>query len=270
MPYPFKFSKDESFEESSESLIEHDPRLKKRTNRTCNWSFLRIVLMVIAIAVATIELIVFETIFVHFSSRDEPPQLLGELNKLVPDFPVRQVLFRKDSTATWDHKTEKSRNATRDNWLSYVPRGNGFIAVNNTNSYNLPDPILFRGQNAYSMAVFHQLHCLYTIMDMYTEMSITAGHRRRESGKHDHNHDHGNNSHQDGNQGSTHRHNHVDHCFRYLRQSLLCCGDTALEGQDPNTDALGTDGTGAVHVCKDFDAIRSWADGNRLVDSKHP
>ena len=38
--------------------------------------------------------------------------------------------------------------------------GNGFIAVNNTERYNLPDPILFQGKNAYSIAVFHQLHCL--------------------------------------------------------------------------------------------------------------
>lgn len=105
-------------------------------------------------------------------------------------------------------------------------------------------------------------------MDMYTEMSISSGHRRRGSGQHEHSHDHA--SHPAESDGNTHRHNHVDHCFRYLRQSLLCCGDTALEGQDPNTDTLGTDGTGAVHVCKDFDAIRSWADGNRLVNSKHP
>jgi hypothetical protein len=41
--------------------------------------------------------------------------------------------------------------------------GNGFIAVNNTDSYNLPDPILFQGQNAYSIAVFHQLHCLVCV-----------------------------------------------------------------------------------------------------------
>ncbi|KAM3504765.1 hypothetical protein MY10362_003374 [Beauveria mimosiformis] len=63
-------------------------------------------------------------------------------------------------------------------------------------------------------------------------------------------------------------HRHVDHCFRYLRQSLLCCGDTALEGQDPNTDKAATNGVGAVHMCKDFEAIRSWAEDNRLVDDK--
>ncbi|KAL7929242.1 hypothetical protein V8C35DRAFT_315892 [Trichoderma chlorosporum] len=43
-------------------------------------------------------------------------------------------------------------------------------------------------------------------------------------------------------------HGHIQHCFRYLRQSLMCCGDTALEGQIPNSNISGTDGTGAVHV----------------------
>lgn len=143
MPYPFP--KGESFEESSESLIEHGP-LKERTNRTCHWSPFRIALAVVAIIVAAIELVVLETIFVHLSYHDQAPELLSELNKLVPDcklsrnmrvsggefeldqrlpimvVPVRQVLFRKDSAATWDHRSEKSRNATRDNWLSYVPR----------------------------------------------------------------------------------------------------------------------------------------------------
>jgi hypothetical protein len=222
----------------------------------------------VAVAVAIIELVVLETIFVFLTSHEEAPQLLSELNKLVPEFAVRQVLFRKDAAATWDHQSQESRNATRDDWLSYFPRGNGFMAVNDSNRYTLPDPIMFRGQDAYSIAVFHQLHCLYTIMDVYNDMSSSAGHHRRDPGGHDHEH---NSAQQDVDQEENmHRHNHVDHCFRYLRQSLVCCGDTALEGQDPNTDTLGTDGTGAVHVCKDYDAIRSWADGHRLVDSKHP
>lgn len=72
-------------------------------------------------------------------------------------------------------------------------------------------------------------------------------------------------SHQD-----SHSYNHVDHCFRYLRQSLICCGDTALEGSYPNTDAASTDGTGSIHVCEDFAVIRSWGDSNWLVTAKPP
>lgn len=94
-------------------------------------------------------------------------------------------------------------------------------------------------------------------MDVYNQLSSPASELPRDS-----THEHDSHSHQ-------HSHNHVDHCFRYLRQSLLCCGDTALEGQDPNTDTQGTDGTGAVHMCKDYDAIRDWAERNRIVDTKH-
>lgn len=63
-------------------------------------------------------------------------------------------------------------------------------------------------------------------------------------------------------------HNHIDHCFRYLRQSVVCCGDTALEGQDLNHPELSaTDGTGAVHLCKDYRALKGWAEERRLTKS---
>lgn len=57
---------------------------------------------------------------------------------------------------------------------------------------------------------------------------------------------------------------HIDHCFRYLRQSLVCCGDTALEGQNPRAKIPDTDGTGATHLCKDFEKVRAWAQERRL------
>lgn len=66
-----------------------------------------------------------------------------------------------------------------------------------------------------------------------------------------------------------HRHDmrrHVDHCFRYLRQSIVCCGDTALEGQNLKVTIPDTDGTGATHLCKDIEQIRAWAEQRRLSD----
>ncbi|KAK5996528.1 Oxidase ustYa [Cladobotryum mycophilum] len=251
---PAHFVDDESDHGSNEFLIEHKSSAKNRKSR--RWSLSWTSLAILALFIGVTELIVLETIFVQLSSQNQGPPLLGELNNLVPNFFVRQVLFRKDPSATVDHHTEASKNATHDNWLSYLPRGNGFIAVNDTKKYTLPDPILFRGHEAYSIAVFHQLHCLYTIMDVYNNLANPASKLQRDSAHHG-------DSHPD-----SHTHNHVDHCFRYLRQSLVCCGDTALEGQDPNTDTFGTDGTGAVHMCKDFEAIRSWADEHRIVDGR--
>ena len=147
--------------------------------------------------------------------------------------------------------------------------GNGFIAVGSTSDYKLPPAIDYKEENAYSIAMFHQLHCLvrdrsgrlnvsvnirfqYTIMSTYNEFTGGSA-RSRATPEHD---IHPN-------------HNHIDHCFRYLRQSILCCGDVALEGQDPNSRDPATDGSGAIHVCKNFDDIRNWAEERRLTNSKH-
>lgn len=111
----------------------------------------------------------------------------------------------------------------------------------------------------FPFAPFFNGRIQYTIMDVYNEMTSPAPPHQKDSAQHDHH------SHQD-----SHSHNHVNHCFRYLRQSLICCGDTALEGSYPNTDAASTDGTGSVRVCNEFEVIRSWGDSNRLVTAKHP
>ncbi|GAO17431.1 uncharacterized protein UV8b_06025 [Ustilaginoidea virens] len=249
------FTKDESERASSEFLIDENfPR--KKTKRWSQRPF-RHFCIVLGLLVGVFELVVLETFFVHISWQSKSPSALGELNALVPNFPIHPVLFRHDPMATIGRNDENSRNATQENWLSYIPRGNGFIAVNNAEKYTLPDPIPFRGKSAYSIAVFHQIHCLHAIMNVFNELTRPASKHARDS-------DRGHDGHMD-----SHAHRHIDHCFRYLRQSLVCCGDTALEGQDPNTKAAGTDGTGAVHMCRDFDGIRAWAEEHRIVDTKH-
>ncbi|WPJ66267.1 hypothetical protein SMAC4_12986 [Sordaria macrospora] len=201
--------------------------------------------------------------------------LAGEMNGLVPEFKVKPVVFGKDPLATSDHKTEASRNATEDNWRGYMPAGNGFIAVENPSQYTLPQPIEFHDQAVYSMSVFHQLHCLHTIMRSYNSLSelkppsapTTPNHhhdthppQRRDS--------HHPPPHQPKPEHK-HSHKHIDHCFRYLRQAIICCGDTALEGQDLNhPDLKATDGTGAVHLCKDYGGLKGWAEGRRVTDKE--
>lgn len=64
---------------------------------------------------------------------------------------------------------------------------------------------------------------------------------------------------------------HNDHCFNYLRNALLCCGDTTLEGQAQTPrfrDVPGTDGTGAVQVCRNYVEIGTFAEAARLVGAK--
>jgi hypothetical protein len=50
---------------------------------------------------------------------------------------------------------------------------------------------------------------------------------------------------------------HSAHCFDYIRQALMCAGDTTLEGK---TEA--GPGWGSVHECVDYDALLEWANEN--------
>jgi hypothetical protein len=53
---------------------------------------------------------------------------------------------------------------------------------------------------------------------------------------------------------------HLDHCFDYVRQMLLCGGDMALAGEDlPN----GSSHLDVSHVCKKFDDMYVWLDEHK-------
>lgn len=87
-------------------------------------------------------------------------------------------------------------------------------------------------------------------------------------------HDHGSSS-QGKHENDHHEHNvggdpnqvqdpipdHVEHCFDYLRQSIMCAGDMTIEhalepplGEKRET----TDGWGVKHQCKDWNEIMNW------------
>ena len=63
---------------------------------------------------------------------------------------------------------------------------------------------------------------------------------------------------------------HVGHCFEYLRQSIMCCGDMALEGEQTTFPEgwRGSDGWDAKHVCKDYSQVYNYLTDNREND-KH-
>ncbi|KAK8139510.1 hypothetical protein PG984_002890 [Apiospora sp. TS-2023a] len=84
-------------------------------------------------------------------------------------------------------------------------------------------------EEVYMVAVFHQLHCLSTLMTSYGH-SVIEGKAPKDLG-------------------------HDAHCFDLLRQSLLCAADTTVEGQT----GYGI-GWGTIHQCKDIAAIRTWVE----------
>ncbi|OTA59227.1 hypothetical protein K449DRAFT_466935 [Hypoxylon sp. EC38] len=91
------------------------------------------------------------------------------------------------------------------------------------------------GSGRFYVAAFHQLHCLFLI---YTDF------RHALSGELSHVNAH-----------SLHD-THSMHCFDYLRESIICAADSALEPFrspfDGGTQGNGVDGFGSVHQCRNF------------------
>jgi hypothetical protein len=53
---------------------------------------------------------------------------------------------------------------------------------------------------------------------------------------------------------------HLDHCFEYLRQALMCAADSNLE--DLVVDEKGeatAPGWGTKRVCRDFEKLSRWS-----------
>lgn len=183
------------------------------------------------------------------SGKEDTLHLASDISGLVPEFSLRPQTFRPDPEPPTNSTT------TPPAWTSSFPLGNGFITTppnfNPSGSSHLPPPMEFHNQQVYSVAVFHQLHCLQMIMTRYN--SLIAGDVKYKRM-----------------QGHDDDHSHINHCFGYLRQSLMCCGDTALEGQNPETEGqkVETDGMGVVHMCKDFQVVVEWVEGRRVSDER--
>ncbi|VBB79394.1 Putative protein of unknown function [Podospora comata] len=183
------------------------------------------------------------------SGKEDTLHLASDISGLVPEFSLRPQTFHPDPELPTNSTTPPPA------WTSSFPLGNGFITTppnfNPSGNSHLPPPMEFHKQQVYSVAVFHQLHCLQMIMTRYNSL-VTGDVKYKRM------------------QGYDDDHSHINHCFGYLRQSLMCCGDTALEGQNPETEGqkVETDGMGVVHMCKDFQVVVEWVEGRRVSDER--
>ncbi|KAK7719078.1 hypothetical protein SLS63_010228 [Diaporthe eres] len=57
---------------------------------------------------------------------------------------------------------------------------------------------------------------------------------------------------------------HLNHCWEYLRQGLMCNADVTLEWHKYGEEA-GT-GWGYQHQCKDWAAIMAWVEDHRMTN----
>lgn len=63
---------------------------------------------------------------------------------------------------------------------------------------------------------------------------------------------------------------HEYHCIDYIRQSIMCFGDTTLDFAEVQEDGVrrGFSGANSTHQCRDWDALAAWAVENRAGDKK--
>lgn len=113
------------------------------------------------------------------------------------------------------------------------------------------------------MSVFHQLHCLKNIQKALVELqdldkSNTEGQRsgmpRAKS------------TDTPDEKFARVEQSHIEHCFAYLKQSILCAGDTTLEG--PDKAGRGLHGWGVEHQCREWEGkngLKRWAAINGVL-----
>ncbi|KFY35975.1 hypothetical protein V494_05428 [Pseudogymnoascus sp. VKM F-4513 (FW-928)] len=136
----------------------------------------------------------------------------------------------------------------------FLSAGSGMVSIEQPEQYNLPPSYTDHYKNStkaevYSMSMYHQLHCLAAIRLHFGSMT----------GKFN----------ADANKPITSRRvfrheSHLDHCFDYLRQAIMCAGDLALEASVvPNE--FGFNGWGTSHQCADWRVMWDTAIAHRYM-----
>jgi hypothetical protein len=120
--------------------------------------------------------------------------------------------------------------ADDEDWAHLLPYGHGFVHHTATNS-------------SYLVSQYHQIHCLRSFRNYFKFLM-------------------------DGNSTlGTPSVNHIDHCMRYMRQMVLCYGDSTLEPTHKQRAHDGrvvdaVTGFGVTHTCRDWTQIWEYAETN--------
>ncbi|APA14389.1 hypothetical protein sscle_12g091590 [Sclerotinia sclerotiorum 1980 UF-70] len=130
-------------------------------------------------------------------------------------------------------------NATDTAWDElFLGKGNGGF-------FNHP---YIKGERA-TLSVLHQLHCLDGIRHIYyfNNDAATKGTLLVEEELEPHM-----------------QRSHMRHCLDFLRQSLMCCGDSSIEKVDP--ELKGVTGWGTEHICTSWEQLQKWVGGRQRLD----
>jgi len=164
----------------------------------------------------------------------------------IPDIPTQEVVF--------EFPTDYGDDGIFGDklWKEMMPIGAGFVRVPNPRQYDMPasKPMLDDPEDAeiYSISMTHQLHCLAVLRHVIREYA--KGNKSRFAGA-----------------------GHEYHCLDYIRQSILCAGDTTLDYAEMSdgyglAGSGGFSGAGSKHQCRDWNAIRDFMIENRSGDKE--
>ncbi|TLD19591.1 hypothetical protein PspLS_09584 [Pyricularia sp. CBS 133598] len=158
----------------------------------------------------------------------------------IPDFPSAMKYFDyvPDFTVDAAEASDAEVDNLRERWSELIPKGRGWAHITSGLDKLSPPSSDAEGHDVHAIAVFHEIHCLYTIMADYNNAV----------------------------RNKTTMPAHVRHCFEYLRLTLMCHADTTLEGRpDVIPDTMFQPGVmGSRHVCKDYSAVKAWAVDHRI------
>ncbi|KAK7045129.1 hypothetical protein R3P38DRAFT_3308804 [Favolaschia claudopus] len=160
---------------------------------------------------------------------DHPSSQLQGHTYIGVDFP-RELPFYVGHAAMWFNHTERYGLGAYEDWKSVLPGGNGWVKLG-------PE------SRPFAVSMYHQLHCVIGIRSALYRASINDTEETLVSL------------------------GHINHCFNYLRQLLLCRADTTLE---PTTVVKFPDGRvgasalgeGVNHVCRDWTQVRRFVEDN--------
>jgi len=168
------------------------------------------------------------------SRKEVVPTPNGQLppQSFFPDIPIKEVQFQfpTDYGDTGDLGDRL--------WKEMMPLGAGFLRVPFPRMYDMPSSKLIPGDyqlaEIYSMSITHQLHCLAVLRHVIMKYEVHSKSRFAGDG-------------------------HEYHCLDYIRQAILCAGDTTLDHAEGSDRKSGFSGAGATHQCRDWEAIKAFA-----------
>ncbi|KAF7452518.1 DUF3328 domain containing protein [Pyrenophora tritici-repentis] len=239
----------------------HRPR-RSRFKTTCTYTFISLFSLLTGLVVS--QFFALEYDFDGYLGTPFPP----------PPTPTTQ---RYIQNVVWSENTTFAASpnaATEAAWKSLIPSGRGFIQ----------HPVLAKDIKA--IAVFHELHCLHGLRLSYFKISYALSKLQYQQERDPYTHTRDDHPHITGSSiqnlypGSllaehSHGHEHIKHCFEYLRQALMCAADTNLEGtkmqefgraDGDKGYVLGSDAWGTKRVCRDFEGVKTWAERWRGED----